>query len=132
NTERAMHGLERIGATLVFGRKTTIAIPDKDARSQDDPAAITIDKVLPDWSSEERLQLLSRPAFDPATFGLARLHSDNEGVVRAYLTAQWLLRLRQANLPLRRLHSLLFARNYEIDLIRPSMLETAAWLSLWD
>ncbi|KHK86560.1 UNVERIFIED_CONTAM: hypothetical protein LK11_76475, partial [Mumia flava] len=119
-------------ATLVFGRKTTIAIPDKDARSQDDPAAITIDKVLPDWSSEERLQLLSRPAFDPATFGLARLHSDNEGVVRAYLTAQWLLRLRQANLPLRRLHSLLFARNYEIDLIRPSMLETAAWLSLWD
>ncbi|MCC5262972.1 hypothetical protein LMP36_15160, partial [Staphylococcus aureus] len=60
------------------------------------------------------------------------MHSDNEGVVRAYLTAQWLLRLRQANLPLRRLHSLLFARNYEIDLIRPSMLETAAWLSLWD
>jgi len=132
NTERALRGLERIGATLVFGRKATIAIPDKDARPHDDPATITIDGVLPDWSSEERLQLLSRPAFDPSTFGRARLHSDNEGVVRAYLTAQWLLRLRQANLPLRRLHSLVFARNYDIDLIRPSMLETAAWLCLWD
>lgn len=132
DAERAQRGLERIGAALVFGRQTAIAIPDKDASIEDARAAVKIDDVLSDWSNEDRLQLLTRPAFDPATFGRARLHNDNEGVVRAYLTARWLQRLRQANLPQRRLHDLLFSRTYEIELVKPSMLETAAWLSLWD
>ncbi|MFT3821846.1 MAG: hypothetical protein QM750_30205 [Rubrivivax sp.] len=132
DAKRAQRGLERIGAALVFGRQTTIAIPDKDAPIEDARPAVTIDDVLPDWPSEDRLQLLTRPAFDPATFGRARLHNDNEGVVRAYLAARWLHRLRQANLPQRRLHDLLFSRTYGVELIKPSMLETAAWLSLWD
>jgi len=132
DAERAQRGLERIGAMLVFGRQTTIAIPDKDAPVEDTRTEVKIDDVLPDWSSGDRLQLLTRSAFDPATFGRARLHNDNEGVVRAYLTARWLQRLRQANLPQRRLHDLLFSRTYEIELVKPSMLETAAWLSLWD
>lgn len=132
DSEQAQRGLERIGSALIFGRHTTIAIPDKDAPIEDARRAVKLDEVLPDWASEDRLQLLTRPAFDPATFGRARLHNDNEGVVRAYLTARWLQRLRQANLPQRRLNDLLFSRTYEIELIKPSMLETAAWLSLWD
>lgn len=132
DAERAQRGLERIGAALVFGRKTTIAIPDKDAPIEDARPAVTIDDVLPDWPSQDRLQLLTRPAFDPATFGRARLHNDNEGVVRAYLAARWLHRLRQANLPRRGLHDFLFSQTYGVELIKPSMLETAAWLSLWD
>ena len=132
DAERAQRGLERIGAALVFGRQTTIAIPDKDAPVEDARTAVKIDDVLPDWSGEDRLQLLTRPAFEPATFGRARLHNDNEGVVRGYLAARWLQRLRQANLPQRRLYDLLFSRTYEIELVKPSMLETAAWLSLWD
>lgn len=132
DAKRAQRGLERIGAALVFGRQTMIAIPDKDAPITDARVAVKIDDVLSDWSTEDRLQLLTRPAFDPATFGRARLHNDNEGVVRAYLTARWLQRLRQANLPQRQLHDLLFSRTYEIELVKPSMLETAAWLSLWD
>lgn len=129
---RAQRGLERIGAALVFGRQSTIAIPDNDALTEDARTTFTIDDVLPDWSGEDRSQLLTRPAFDPATFGRARLHNDNEGVVRAYLAARWLQRLRQANLPQRRLHDFLFSRTYEVELAKPSMLETAAWLSLWD
>jgi len=132
DAERAKQGLERIGAAMVLGRHTTVAIPDAEVRVEDDRAVVTIDGVLPDWSSADRQQLLARPAFDPASFGRARLHNDNEGVVRAYLTARWLQRLRQANLPRRRLHGLLFARSYEVDLVKPSMMETAAWLSLWD
>jgi hypothetical protein len=132
DAERAMRGLERVGAALVFGRRTTIAIPDGDVPSADDHDAVTIEGVLPDWSGVERQQLLILPAFDPATFGRARLHNDNEGVVRGYLTARWLQRLRQANLSQRGLHDLLFARSYEIELAKPSLLETAAWLSLWD
>lgn len=129
--ERARQGLERIGAVLVFGRQTTIAIPDNDARFETD-RAVRLDDALPDWSGEDRAMLLTRPAFDPATFGRARLHNDNEGVVRAYLAARWLQRLRRANLSQRRLHDVLFARSYDIELIKPSMLETAAWLALWD
>ena len=132
DVERAKQGLERIGAAMVLGRHTTVAIPDAEVRVEDDRAVVTIDGVLPDWSSADRQQLLARPAFDPATFGRARLHNDNEGVVRAYLAARWLQRLRQANLPRRRLHGLLFSRTYEVDLVKPSMMETAAWLSLWD
>ena len=117
---------------MVLGRHSTIAIPDGDAPIDDDHVVARIDGVLPDWSNADRLQLLVRPVFDPATFGRARLHNDNEGVVRAYLAARWLHRLRQANLPRRRLHDLLFSRTYEMDLVKPSMMETAAWLSLWD
>lgn len=132
DAERAMQGLERIGAAMVLGRHSTVAIPDAEVRIEDDRAVASIDGVLPDWSSADRQQLLARPALDPATFGRARLHNDNDGVVRAYLAARWLQRLRQANLPRRRLHDLLFSRTYEIELVKPSMMETAAWLSLWD
>jgi len=132
DAERAKQGLERIGAALVFGRQATVAIPDSDARLETEGPVTKIDDVLPDWSSEDRMKLLTRPAFDPATFGRARLHNDNEGVVRAYLAARWLQRLRQANLPQRRLHDLLFSRTYEVELVKPSLLETAAWLALWD
>ena len=130
--ERAFHGLERIGAALVFGKQATIAIPEKDAPIQDMGTAIVIDDVLPDWSPEDRMQLLTRPAFDPATFGRARLHNDNQGVVRAYLAARWLCWLWKANLSEENLHALLFSQTYGINLVKPSMQETAAWLSLWD
>lgn len=130
--ERAMRGLERIGASLVFGRKATIAIPDTDAPPSADQNVLTIEAVLPDWTNSQQQLLLNRPAFDPSTLGRARLHNDNEGVVRGFLAARWLLRLHNANLPERKLHSLLFAQSYGIDLVRPSLKETAAWLSLWN
>lgn len=129
---RAMSGLERVGAALVFGRRATIGIPDGDEPSRDEGSLLTLDSVLSDWTGTDRTLLLNRPAFDPATYGRARLHNDNEGVVRAFLAARWLHRLLRANLPSRRLRDLLFARKYEIDLVRPSMLECAAWISGWD
>jgi len=79
----ALHAIERVGAALVFGRQTTIAIPDSEvAFSSDSP--LDLADVLPDWSAEDRLLLLSRPVFDPATLGRARFHNDNEGVVRGF------------------------------------------------
>ena len=77
-------------------------------------------------------QLLTRPVFDPETFGRTRLHNDNDGVVRAYLAARWLMRLREANLSKRELYSLLFGAEYGVATVIPSARETAAWLSLWD
>ena len=57
--------------------------------------------MLPDWKPQDISLLLARPIFDPATFGRVRLHNDNEGIVRSYLAARWLKRLRDANLPKR-------------------------------
>jgi hypothetical protein len=132
NAERAFQGLERIGAALVLSRTPTIAIPDATLSLPDATAPLDLADVLSDWSAEDRARLLTRPVFDPATFGRARLHNDNQNVVSAFLAARWLHRLRAANLSQEDLFDLLFAKSYGIFLIKPSMQETAAWLALWD
>jgi hypothetical protein len=128
----AMHAAERIGAAMVFGRKGTIRVPDVQMSLNADPSSLDIADVLPDWSPQDRSLLLLRAVFDPATFGRARFHNDNQGVVRAHLAARWLQRLRQSNLSQQRLFDLLFAETYGVEVIKPSVQETAAWLSLWD
>jgi hypothetical protein len=127
----ALQAVERIAASMVFGKQATIAIPDGELAFVAE-SALDLAEVLSDWSADNRLRLLTRAVFDPATLGRIRFHNDNEGVVRSYLTARWLLRLRRTNLPTRSLFDLLFAKSYGMDVIRPSMNETAAWLSLWD
>ena len=127
-----MQAIERIGAALVFGRATTLAIPDSEVALAETHLSLDIADVLLDWSASDLLRLLSRPVFDPATFGRARLHNDNEGVVRAFLAASWLRRLRANNLSRERLAELLFANTYDVPLIIPSVQETAAWLAIWD
>ncbi len=129
---RATQAVERIGAALVFGRKDTIAVPDSEIDLAAEPSSLDIADVLPDWSPQDRAALLTRAVFDPATFGRARGHNDNQGVVRGYLAARWLRRLRKANLSQAGLFDLLFAETYGVKVIKPSMQETAAWLSLWD
>jgi hypothetical protein len=129
---RALQAIDRIGAALVLGRKTTIAIPDSELVLFNEERPLDLAQVLPDWSPEDRARLLTRPVFDPATFGRVRLHNDNEGVVRGYLAARWLHRLRQKHLSRSDLFELLFATTYGIELIKPSIQETAAWLAIWD
>jgi hypothetical protein len=129
---RAAQAVERIGAALSFGRQETIEVPDSDMDFAPETSSLDIADVLPDWSQRDRVALLGRAVFDPATLGRARFHNDNQGVVRGYLTARWLHRLRKCNLSQTGLSELLFAQTYGIDVIKPSMQETAAWLSLWD
>jgi hypothetical protein len=129
---RAMHAVERIGAAMAFGSKSTIRVPDAEITLNADPSSLDIADVLPDWSPQDRSLLLLRAVFDPATLGRARIHNDNQAVVRAYLAARWLQRLRKSNLSQQGLFDLLFAETYGVEVIKPSMQETAAWLSLWD
>jgi hypothetical protein len=98
DAERAFQGMERIGAALIFGRTKTITIPDSTLSLHDTSPPLDLADVLSDWSAEDRALLLTRPVFDPATFGRARVHNDNQGVVSAFLAARWLLRLRASNL----------------------------------
>ena len=127
-TQRAV---ERIGAAMVFGRQVTIAIPDREPALASD-SSLDLAEILPDWPGHDRIHLLARPIFDPATLGRVRFHNDNDSTVRSFLTARWLVQLRGANLSTPNLLRLLFANSYGLDVIRPSLNETAAWLSLWD
>jgi hypothetical protein len=131
DVERSLLGMERIGAALVFGRVDTIAIPDPELMSGDE-GAFDLVKILPDWSSQHCGRLLTRPAFDPATFGRMRIHNDNTGQVRSYLAARWLKRRRDQNCPVNDLLDLLFAESYGLQLVKPSVSQTAAWLAIWD
>lgn len=126
-----MRAVERIGAAMVFGRQSTLRIPDREFELASDNS-LDLGDILPDWSADERDRLLGRPVFDPATFGRARFHNDNDGTVRSYLAARWLMRLREANLSTGTLLCLFFANSYGLDVIRPSLSQTAAWLCLWD
>jgi hypothetical protein len=129
---RAMHAVERVAAAMVFGRQNTIRVPDAEITLDVDLSSLDVADVLPEWSPQDRSFLLTRAVFDPATLGRARLHNDNQAVVRGYLTARWLHRLRKSNLSQQGLFDLLFAETYGVEVIKPTMQETAAWLSLWD
>jgi hypothetical protein len=131
STEMAIRAAERIGAALVFGRADKFLIPDSEERRPAN-AELNIAEVLPDWSDDHRNRLLSRPVFDPATFGRIRLHNDNEGNVRSFLAARWLRERRKTNCSWQTLKDMLFAESYGISVIKPSLQKTAAWLAIWD
>jgi hypothetical protein len=131
DSARALQAVERIGAVMVLSRRATIAIPDSEVLFTSD-SPLDLADILPDWSAEDRTLLLSRPLFDPATLGRARLHNDNDGAVRGYLAARWLMRMRGENLSTAALFDLLFAKSYGLEVVKPSLSETVAWLALWD
>jgi hypothetical protein len=130
DVERAYQAVERVGAAMIFARRDTIAVPDAEIDLTDNPSLMDIAEILPDWSPQDRERLLTRAIFDPATLGRARIHNDNQGVVRSFLAARWLLRLRGSNLSQQGLFDLLFGDEYGVPVVRPSMQMVTAWLSL--
>jgi hypothetical protein len=128
---RGMAALERIAATMVFGRNDRIEIPDTEL-TLEASNVFRLRDILPDWPPEHLPMLLSRPAFDPASLGQVRLHNDNEGVVRGFLAASWLRGRLDGNVPRARVYSLLFGDAEGMPIVLPSAKETAAWLSAWN
>lgn len=132
DSNSCLEALERIGAALVLQNLVDIAVPDSSLDFTVRERALDLTDILPDWSGEDRTRLISRAVFDPASAGFARLHNDNQGVVRSFLTAQWLKRLTTANCPKSVVLDFLFATTYGVSLVIPSMRQTAAWLSIWN
>lgn len=129
DAEGAGCALDRIGAGFVFCGKDTLRVPAAGIELSPAERSMPLDAILPDWNDRNRLLLLGRPLFDPATLGRARLHNDNEGTLRCYLSARWLEKRLAANCPLQVVHDLLFADLYGYRLVRPDMLEISAWLA---
>lgn len=126
----AMRALERTGAALVLGKKDTISLIDRGRKLGEKGDGISLAHLLSDLPPGERVDLINRAVFVPAKAGSTRLHNDNTGIVRAFLCAQWINRLRDNNLPIKNLLRLLFATIYGVDVVRPTMRETAAWLAI--
>jgi hypothetical protein len=128
SADRISAALDRIGAALVFGRLDSIAVPDQAIDLSAAPEALAVGEVLEDWSSVDRANLITRPVFVPAQAGFVKPHNDNEGAVRGFLAARWLDRMLANNCPVGKIEELLFGQAYGIDVAKPSMKETAAWL----
>lgn len=126
---RSGEALDRIGAGFLFCRRDSLRVPISGIDLAPPENSIPIQDLLPDWSDGDRLALLGRPVFDPATLGRAQLHNDNEGIVRSYLAARWLNRLLEQACPLPVVLDLLFADLYGYRLVRPHMEDVAAWLA---
>lgn len=132
DSERAYHALTRIGAALVLQGLRYVLVPDGAVALNEGRTGLPLEAVLPEWSGRDRTYLINRAVFDPVVVGLVRLHQDNQGEVRSYLAARWLKQLIDENCPRPTIHDLLFATTYGIDVVIPSMRQTAAWLALWD
>lgn len=128
---RGMAALQRIAATMVFGRNDRIEIPDTEF-TDETSNAFRLRDILPDWPTEQLPMLLSRPIFDPASPGQVRLHNDNKGTVRGFLAAGWLKERLEKNVPRSRIFALLFGDADGTPIVLPSAKETAAWLSAWN
>lgn len=129
NRDRSRLALNRIGAGFLLCGKDSLRIPSAGIDLDPSDKSIAIEKLLPDWPDSERLILLGRPVFDPATLGRARLHNDNEATLRCYLAARWLSQLLDNACPPQAINDLLFADIYGYNLVRPDMLDTTAWLA---
>jgi len=130
--EKLRSALNRIGAALVLQRLDSIIVPDDDVDLNNSACALDLREILPDWQPAELAQLITRSVFDPAQAGFVRLHSDNQGAVRAFLAARWISELKAQNCAQKTINELLFGTNYGVSLVKPSMAETAAWLSIDD
>jgi len=129
DVSRSGRALDRIGAGFLLCRRDSLRVPVSGVDLEPPENSIPIEHLLPDWSDSDRLALLGRPVFDPATLGRAPLHNDNEGTLRSYLAARWLNRLLQQGTPITTVLDLLFADLYGHLLVRPQMDDVAAWLA---
>lgn len=129
DAERCGHALDRIGAAFLLCGKDAVRVPVTGIDLFPAEKSLPIETLLPNWADRDRLRLLGRPVFDPATLGRARLHNDNEGTLRCYLAARWLDRLLKNNCPLQVVRDILFADLYGYRLVRPDMVDTSAWLA---
>jgi len=127
----AMRCLERVGAALVFGRQRDIAIPTGEV-FEASTDALRLNEILDDLAPEKLSDFMNSAVFVAAGAGVVRLHNDNDGVVSSYLAAAWLLRALNNHCPWSVARDLLFSESYGVPVVKPSMLSTAVWLSLWE
>jgi len=123
--ESARVGAEMLAAATVFCRKLDFEVPDSVGAIRTrgmNPLA-----CLPtDWTDIQCGALLDRPLFDSAMYGRVRFHHRR---MAEYLAANWLKRRMDNQCPPPVLHDLLFAKNGNRRILKPSRAAIAVWLA---
>ena len=127
--EKARLGAERLALALALTRTRTIRFSDQTLNITRTDNVLEAAEILPDWTEEERQTLLRRGLFDPATYGRVRFHHRS---VQEYLAACRLRALRDKGMSIKEVFRWLFAEQYDVKVVFPSMREIAAWLALLD
>ena len=127
--DQAREGAERLALALALTKTRTIKVPERVLEEGTDSGILDSEKILADWTEEQRQALLRRPIFDVATYGRVRFHHRS---IAEYLAAQRLAKLKNIGIAKRRLMRLLFSDRYGEKVAIPSMRPITAWLSLWD
>lgn len=127
--DKARLGAERLALALALRRTRTIRSSDQTLDTTRTDNVLEAAEILQKWTGEERRTLLRRGIFDPATYGRIRFHHRS---VQEYLAACRLRALRDRGMSTNAVFRMLFAEQYGIKVVFPSMREIAAWLALWD
>jgi hypothetical protein len=113
---------------MALTRTRNIRVPEQALDAERAHGILDPAGILPDWTADERAALLRQALFDPATYGRVRFHHRS---IQEYLAARRLFTLKQRGMTMAALYRLLFARQYGVDVVLPSMAPMAAWLALW-
>ncbi len=124
----AREGAERIALAITLTHKQTILSPDHQLRALDQNNILDPAEVLPEWTPAKRNDLLRRALFEPATYGRLRLPRP----VQEFLAARRLQTLKSRGMTSKGLRGLIFAEQYGVEVVIPSMKPIAAWLAVSD
>ena len=126
---KARDGAERLALALALTRTRSIRSPEQALDADRSDGVLNPDEILPTWTDAKRKALLRHALFDPATYGRVRFHHRS---TQEYLAARRLRTLRERGMSTGALLRLLFATQYRVEVVFPSMRAIAAWLALWD
>ena len=124
---RAMEGAKRLALAVTLTQRLTIRHDVN--RDLGDPASVVDPAVvLGDWTEPDRRALLERGLFGFASYGRVRFHNR---IAFEFLAAQRLADLMDAGLSRKTVRRILMVETAQGDeVIRPSLQDVAAWLSL--
>src|ERR1035437_8214633 len=128
NNAKVREGVENLAAGLILCKKEYIAILDSVIINNITNDSLIPDTILQDWNSPNISELLRRGIFDEAPYGRIKFHHRS---IKEYLGASWLRRLNRAGTSNDKINDILFSKIYNRQILRPSLREVSAWLSLW-
>lgn len=123
--DKARTGAMLAAAAATFTQNQSIRVPDGAANLSGFP----LQAVLKSWSDVEISVLLSRPVFDDEIYGAVRFHHRS---VREFLAAEWLGKLLKREASRRAVESLLFKKQFGVDVVIPTTRPLLPWLAGFD
>ncbi|MCU4319634.1 hypothetical protein KTH44_10905 [Acinetobacter bereziniae] len=122
--DKLYEGAQRLAAAVILTRRAGINVSSSNFNIKN----INPVEILPEWTPDERLSLLSCAIFNDIVYDAVRFrHRD----IREFLAAQWFLKLLRGDNRLA-VESLFFREQFGEKIITPSLRSILPWLILED